>query len=117
MKNKDCKFELKTISTGCLKKIIKKLKSKHSSGTDGLSQKQLKSGVPTLAGPLHNIINKSISTGEFLNNWKEAIVTPALKKGDKTEFENYRPVSCLPAAAKLLELKFTFKHYLYKHAF
>ena len=33
---------------------------------------------------------------------KEAIVT--LKKGDKSIKENYRPVSCLPAAANLLEL-------------
>ena len=24
-------------------------------------------------------------------------------EGDKTELENYRPVTCLPAAAKLLE--------------
>ena len=31
-------------------------------------------------------------------------MTPVLKKGDKCEFENYRPVTCLPAAAKLLEL-------------
>ena len=31
-------------------------------------------------------------------------MTPVLKKGDKEFYENYRPVSCLPAAAKLLEL-------------
>ena len=41
--------------------------------------------------------------GNSPKNWKEAIVTPVHKKGDKSEFENYRPVSCLPAAAKLLE--------------
>ena len=27
-----------------------------------------------------------------------------LKKGDKSTYENYRPVSCLPAAGKLLEM-------------
>ena len=35
---------------------------------------------------------------------KKDIVTPVFKKGDKTEFDNYRPVTCLPAAAKLLEM-------------
>ena len=45
-----------------------------------------------------------INKGEFPNSWKEAIVTPVFKKGDKSELENYRPVSCLPAPAKLLEL-------------
>ena len=39
----------------------------------------------------------------FPTKWKTAIVTPVLKKGNKNEYENYRPVSCLPAAAKLLE--------------
>ena len=37
------------------------------------------------------------------NDWKEAIVTPVIKKGSKDLYENYRPVSCLPAAGKLLE--------------
>ena len=31
-------------------------------------------------------------------------MTPVHKKGSKQELSNYRPVSCLPAAAKLLEL-------------
>ena len=54
--------------------------------------------------PLQNIFNHSISIGEFPSVWKEAIITPVHKKGDKSELINYRPVSCLPAAAKLLEL-------------
>ena len=104
LKNKKCKFELKTVSIKSLKKSITQLKSKNSAGSDGLSQKQLKSGVSSLASPLQNIINASIKKGEFPSCWKEAIVTPVFKKGNKSDFENYRPVSCLPAAAKLLEL-------------
>ena len=32
-----------------------------------------------------------------------AVVTPLLKKGDQKEKKNYRPVSCLAAASKVLE--------------
>ena len=39
----------------------------------------------------------------FTEMWKEAVVSPVLKKGDPSKVENYRPVSCLPAASKLLE--------------
>ena len=53
---------------------------------------------------LKNIFNLSISKGEFPQGWKEALVTPVLKKGDPKMKENYRPVSCLPAASKLLEM-------------
>ena len=35
-------------------------------------------------------------------NW-QAVVTPVLKYGNKEELNNYRPVSCFPAASKLLE--------------
>ena len=37
------------------------------------------------------------------HHWREALVTPVLKKGDPTQLGNYRPVSCLPAASKILE--------------
>ena len=30
-------------------------------------------------------------------------MTPVLKKGSQDDLSNYRPVSCLPAASKLLE--------------
>ena len=49
------------------------------------------------------VINSSIKTGEFPEQWKEAIVVPILKKGDSKDTKNYRPVSCLPAASKVLE--------------
>ena len=52
---------------------------------------------------LTKIINESIVTGKFPNLWKEAIITPVLKNGDRELLKNYRPVSCLAAASKLLE--------------
>ena len=60
-------------------------------------------GTKSLADPLLNIINDSIESGYFPTEWKQALVTPVLKKGNSEDIENYRPVSCLPAASKLLE--------------
>ena len=52
-----------------------------SAGKYGISQEQLILGADFLVVPLTRIIKKSITTGEFPRIWKEAIVTPILKKG------------------------------------
>ena len=56
-----------------------------------------------LIAPLTAIINQSITDGQFPSDKKEALVTPVLKKGNSELITNYRPVSCLPVASKLLE--------------
>ena len=45
-----------------------------------------------------------MTAGAFPSSWKEALLTPVLKKGDPSAKENYRPVSCLSAASKVLEV-------------
>jgi hypothetical protein len=52
---------------------------------------------------LTSLLNKLIEEGVFPTNWKEALVTPIHKKGDKQTISNYRPISCLLAASQLLE--------------
>ena len=69
----------------------------------GISQECLLLGQEALAAPLTDIINQSIRTGIFPAQWKEAVVVPILKKGDAKDPKNYRPVSCLAAASKVLE--------------
>ena len=103
MEQKNIKFSLKTVTEKMVYKAISSLKKKKSSGIDGISQEQLVLGAKVLVVPLTRIINNSITTGEFPSEWKEALVTPILKKGDPTKKENYRPVSCLSVASKVLE--------------
>ena len=104
MKNNTCTLEFKTVTHKQLASHLRKLKKKKSSGIDGLSQENLIMGAANLLAPLTAIVNQSILDGEFPNGWKEALVTPVLKKGCNTRLGNYRPVSCLPAASKLLEI-------------
>ena len=104
MKNHENKIEFKEISEKQFSKHLKKLNKKKSSGLDGLSQEHLIMGASNLTSPLTTIINCSIRQGKFPDGWKEAAVTPVLKKGSPKQLNNYRPVSCLPAASKVLEI-------------
>ncbi len=60
---------------------------------------------PTLLPALTHIINTSLLSGIFPTAFKQARVTPLLKKPtlNTSLLENYRPVSLLPFIAKTLE--------------
>ncbi len=60
---------------------------------------------PTLLPALTHVINTSLLTGIFPTAFKQARVTPLLKKPtlNTSLLENYRPVSLLPFIAKTLE--------------
>ncbi len=60
---------------------------------------------PTLLPALRHIFNTSFLTGIFPTAFKQARVTPLLKKPtlNTSLLENYRPVSLLPFIAKTLE--------------
>ncbi len=60
---------------------------------------------PALLPALTHIINTSLPTGIFPTAFKQARVTPLLKKStlNTSLLENYRPVSLLPFIAKTLE--------------
>jgi hypothetical protein len=80
------------------------LRSKGSSGCDGISNIILKSSGKFLGKPLAYIFNKSKTEGKFPDCLKYSVLNPLFKKGKKFEITNYRPISLLIGLSKIFEL-------------
>ncbi len=103
------KFKAEPISIGTLKKSIRKLPNKTSSGTDGISNMVLKTLEAEIALPLTIVVNKCLEEGYLPNELKTAKVIYLFKAGDKSQMGNYRPISLLPTISKVIEKIFTDK--------
>ena len=94
-------FEFCTVSIKDVDDVLNKLKTKRSSGQDGISSALLKSFDGEITNVLTLIINQSLSTGIFPEKLKVAKVVPVFKKDDPHQPGNYRPISLLPAISKI----------------
>jgi len=91
-------IKFKNTSPKETEKIINSLKMKESSGYDEVCTKILK-----ISSPLSYICNKSMLSGTFPTRLKHAMVKPLLKKGDKENITNYRPISFLTSLSKVFK--------------
>ena len=96
-------FEFRHTTEDYVAKIIDSLKPKYSCGFDGLSVKLLQLIKSEICKSVTLIINQSITTGLFPDYLKIAKVIPLFKKEDATLFDNYKPISILPALSKAVE--------------
>ena len=96
-------FKFKFITQNFTLSELKNLKCNKSSGMDNIPPRLLKDAAAVIAKPLTEIINTSLAMGAVPDEWKCAKVTPVFKKGKRSEMDNYRPISVLPVASKLLE--------------
>ena len=51
--------------------------------------------------PLCNIFNSSLSSSLFPGDWKCARVTSLFKQGERTDVNNFRPISLISIIAKV----------------
>ena len=81
--------------------IVLNFKNKLSFGFDNIPVSILKCSMFSIAEPLAAVINDSLSSGIFPDQLKIAKVCPIFKSGDKSDFQNYRPISVLPSFSKV----------------
>ena len=79
-----------------------KLKNNKSPGIDQIPAELIKAGGSTIRGEIHKLIISVWNKEELPDDWKESIIVPIYKKGDKTDCNNYRGISLLPTTYKVL---------------
>ena len=94
-------------------KQLKDIIPEKAMGYDQIGSKEFKIADESIKPGLWNIIIKSLLDNKYPDNYKLAIMKTLYKKGEKSDTENYRPLSLLSIPSKLLEGKVC--HLLDKH--
>ena len=82
--------------------LIEKLKTHKSAGTDQSTVEFIIAGSRTIRCEIQELINSVRRKEELPEEWKESIIGPIYKKGDKTDHNYCREVSRLSTRYKIL---------------
>lgn len=72
-------------------------------GPDKIPNQFLRASRFGITKPLWILFNKSLGCGLFPSAWKNSLVRPIHKCGDRNNARNYRPIALINSAPKLLE--------------
>jgi hypothetical protein len=81
---------------------ITKLKKYKSPGNDQIPAELIQAGGEMLLFAIHKLINSVWNKENLPDQWKESIIVPIHKKGDKTDSNNYRGISLLSTSYNIL---------------
>ena len=96
-------FEFTDVDENTVIDVLRQLPLKSSFGFDGISSHLLHNIELYLVKPLTLLAKQTLNSGIFPDKLKIAKVIPIFKKGDSTQFTNYRPISLLPVISKVLQ--------------
>jgi hypothetical protein len=71
-------------------------------GSDQIPAELIQAGGEILHSEIHKLIMLIWNKEELPHQWKESIVAPIHKKGDETDWSNYRGISLLSTSYKML---------------
>jgi hypothetical protein len=81
---------------------IEKLKSHKSSGIDQSPAELIKAGGRIIRSEIHKLIISIWNKEELPEEWMESVIVPIYKESDATDCSNYRGISLLSTAYKIL---------------
>ena len=99
----DTRLDRITTNENEVESLLRRINTNKSSGLDGIGNWVLKHCAESLSFPYSKLFNKSLETGIFPSQWKQANVCPVFKKDNKSDKTNYRPISLLSSSSKILE--------------
>jgi hypothetical protein len=68
---------------------IAKLKEYKSPASDQILEEMIQAGGETLLSVIHKLPNSSWNEQGLPDQWKDSLIVPIHKKGDKTDYNNY----------------------------
>uniref|UniRef100_A0A2A4JF59 Reverse transcriptase domain-containing protein n=1 Tax=Heliothis virescens TaxID=7102 RepID=A0A2A4JF59_HELVI len=95
-------FTLNTVLEDEISRVIKTIKS-NAEGHDCITLTMLNLTLPQTLPVITHIINCSIVSSTFPDQWKIALVKPLPKTTNPTDVKDLRPISILPCLSKVLE--------------
>ena len=81
---------------------LKQLKNGKATGCDDISAETIKACGDLGIYLLHKLIVKIWQTGEWPDDWRRAVLIPIQKKGDLQQCSNYRTMSLISHASKVM---------------
>ena len=84
-------------------KLLKNLNPHKATGPDNLPSRLLKEVADEIAPSLTLLFQATLTQGCIPAVWKEGLITPVFKKGDRSIASNYRPISLTSICCKLQE--------------
>ena len=101
MKEKDLNFSFEFVNKPKISKEINKLDGKKACQEHDIPVKLIKSNKDLFSHFIYHNFNNSLFSSNFPSNLKAADILPTHKKKDKSDIENYRPISILPTLSKM----------------
>ena len=91
------------ISTEEVYKLLKNQHPHKATGPDEIPVFIIRAAASQLAPILARIYQRTLDHGEIPQDWRDALVVPIFKKGERHIAANYRPVSLTSISCKILE--------------
>ena len=96
-------FSLERINVQKVSKLVNGIEEWKSTGLDNIPCKLLKVAADVVAPSLTWIFFQPLLTGIYPLDWKLSSLSPFFKSGSKTDLNNYRNISVIPAVTKIFE--------------